>query len=64
MKVQTRLIRQLRKRKGWTQQKLAQRIKSYQTNISQVETGTWKPGPNYIERLAKALGCTAEELRF
>jgi transcriptional regulator with XRE-family HTH domain len=45
-----------RTKKGWTQKRLAQRLKTLQPSIARVENGNALPSLNLLLRIAKALG--------
>ena len=49
-------VRQFRKAKGWTQQKLAKESGVSQGTISLIETGEQEPGAVTLFQLAEALG--------
>lgn len=56
-------IKEIRESRGLTQAELASKSGVRQPAISDIETGvTRKPSADTIFRLAKALGCTMEEL--
>jgi len=54
-----RIIR-ARVKEGITQKKLAQRMKTKQSAISRLESGTANPSLNFLKRLAKALDSRLE----
>jgi len=56
------LIRDKRKLVGLTQQELADKLKVDQTAISQWERGEAMPRAEKLPEIAKALGCTIDEL--
>jgi len=49
-----------RLKRGVTQKKLAQRMKTKQSAISRLESGTANPSLNFLKRLAKALDSRLE----
>lgn len=51
-------ILRARLKKGVTQKKLAQRLKTKQSAISRLESGRANPSLNFLKRLASALGAT------
>lgn len=51
-----RLIRAERQRRGWTQEKLAQRAKTTKVSISRWERGRDEPRLVHVRTLAKAFG--------
>lgn len=53
-------IIQSRVRKGITQEKLAQQMKTKQSSISRLESGTANPSLNFLKRLAEALDSRLE----
>lgn len=53
-------ILRARLKKGVTQKKLAQRMKTKQSAISRLESGTANPSLNFLKRLAKALDSRLE----
>lgn len=52
-----------RLKKGVTQKKLAQKMKTKQSAISRLESGTANPSLNFLKRLAEALNSRLE-IRF
>jgi len=52
------VIIRARIKKGVTQKKLAQRMKTKQSAISRLESGNANPSLNFLKRLASALGGT------
>lgn len=56
-------IAKLRKRAGYTQKDLAKLLNVDQSAVSKWESGAAKPLKKLHEPLARALGCTVEELR-
>ncbi len=53
----SRLVKQLREGKGWTQAELAKRVKVTRPYITMLESGVRKtPSLMMLKRLAKALG--------
>ena len=55
-------LRQERLRRGWSLQKLGEKIGMQGSDISKVERGLVVPYPSQRKRLAKAVGCTPDEL--
>jgi len=53
-------ILRARLKRGITQKKLAQRMKTKQSAISRLESGTANPSLNFLKRLAKALDSRLE----
>lgn len=45
-----------RTKKGWTQERLAKRLKTLQPSIARVENGNALPSLNFLLRIAEALG--------
>lgn len=58
-----RKIIEARIKRGVTQKKLAQRMKTKKSVISRLESGNANPSLNFLQRLAKAPDCRLE-LRF
>ena len=54
----------LRKRKGWTQQQLAEQVGVRVLQIRRYESGASQPTLDAIRNLALGLGVTADELIF
>ena len=54
-----RRIRELRQKKGWSQEKLAEEANLHRTYIGQVERGEKSIGVENLFRIAKALGVPA-----
>lgn len=48
--------------KGWTQSELARQAEIGRDNISSYVRGLTLPGPGMVERIAKALGCSPDDL--
>ena len=55
-------IRVLRQKAGMTQEQLAKKMNVGQAAVSRWESGDTKPLKKYRKKLAKALGCTVDEL--
>ena len=55
-------IHKYRVANGMSQSDLAKRLKVSQNTVSQWETGIRKPDIVTLKKLAKILGCTADEL--
>ncbi len=59
-----RMVRFLRAMRGWTQSELSYRSHVSQFQISQLERGRWRPGPDELSRLEKALGVSFDDPRL
>lgn len=57
-----RRVRQLRQKRGLTQNQLAAMVGVKRPNISRLETGTHVPGIQLVERLAESLNTTIADL--
>jgi len=57
-----RRIRELRQKKHWSQEKLAEEARLHRTYIGQVERGEKSIGVENLVRLARALGVAAAAL--
>jgi transcriptional regulator with XRE-family HTH domain len=56
-------VKQLRRRRGWTQNELAERASIDRTVLSRIESGvTLNPRANELKGLARALGCSIDFL--
>lgn len=55
-------VRELRKKKGWTQEDLAKAVGASRPTVSQWETGWSVPKLRRLEDLAKALDCKVSDL--
>lgn len=55
-------LRKIRKRKGLTQEQLAQLSHIHRVSIARYETGKVKPNVDCLKRLAIALDVTTDEL--
>ncbi len=55
-------IKKVRRRKKFTQKELAKKVRVSQARISQVENPDYRPTMKVYEKVAKALGCSVEEL--
>ncbi|MBD3614525.1 helix-turn-helix transcriptional regulator [Kingella kingae] len=55
-------IRYLRKKKGWTQQQLADFASTSKGNISNLENGNQGYSPAILQNLAKAFGCSVSQI--
>lgn len=55
-------LREIRKRKGMTQEALSRAAKINRANIAKYETGVSSPTLKSAEKLAAALGVTVDEL--
>ena len=55
-------IREIRKRKGYSQEVLATKSKLHRTYISDIERGDRNVSLKNIEKIAKALGVSAHDL--
>jgi transcriptional regulator with XRE-family HTH domain len=56
------LIREEREKRGWSQRELARRAKVRQATISQLERGVRRLDLEVLERIARALGVSANRL--
>jgi tetratricopeptide (TPR) repeat protein len=57
-------LKRERERRGWTQNELAERLKTTQVNVSRWEQGVTTPGPYFRQQLAKLFGKSIEQLGF
>ncbi len=57
------VVRKLRDRLGWSQNKLAREVDTAQQTINRIEAGKQKPGWDLACRLADALGVSLDTLR-
>lgn len=55
-------VRKCRKRKGWSQERLAEESGLHRTYVSGVERGTRNPTIEIVGKLARALGVKAADL--
>lgn len=55
-------LRQLREERGWSQEEFADRAGLHRTYVSAVERGVRNPTLSVLERIAKALGASLEEM--
>lgn len=55
-------IRFLRKKKGWTQQQLADFSNTSESNISNLENGNQGYSPAMLQYLAQAFGCPVSQI--
>lgn len=55
-------IRALRERKGWSQGKLAERLKAHPQNVSQIERGVRGVSVQQVVRLARVLEVSTDEI--
>ncbi|KCZ53628.1 hypothetical protein HY29_16615 [Hyphomonas beringensis] len=55
-------LRALREEQGWSQEEFADRAGLHRTYVSAVERGVRNPTLSVLERLAKALGVSIEEV--
>lgn len=55
-------LRQLREERGWSQEEFADRAGLHRTYVSAVERGVRNPTLSVLERIAKALGVSLEEM--
>ncbi len=55
-------IRFLRKKKGWTQQQLADFSNTSKSNISNLENGNQGYSPAMLQYLAQAFGCSVSQI--
>jgi len=56
------VIRQLRQRKGWTQDELAHQAGTTAASVSRIEAGKYRPGPELLGSLAFVLDVKVYEL--
>lgn len=57
-------LRARRKKAGLTQPKLAELVGTSRQSILQWETGDYWPSASWLPKLAKACGCSIEELYY
>jgi transcriptional regulator with XRE-family HTH domain len=57
-----RRIRELRDNKGWSQQVLADHAQMNREHLSDLENGKYEPTAGLLERIAKAMDVTLEQL--
>ena len=55
-------VRKKRVERGWTQQKLAQRARTSQCTIDEIEQGRQDPHPTTLRKIAEAFGVSEAEL--
>ncbi len=55
-------IRALREQKHWSQEELGFRVDTSATNISRIENGKYRPGPEVMQDLAREFGVKVHEL--
>lgn len=55
-------VRLLRKKKGWTQQQLADFSNTSKSNISNLENGNQGYSPAMLQYLAQAFGCSVSQI--
>lgn len=55
-------IRYLRKKKGWTQQQLADFAHTSKSNISNLENGNQGYSPAILQYLSQAFGCSVSQI--
>lgn len=55
-------LKELRNKKGWTQEKLADVSGVGRSYISEIEVGKYNPTADIICKLCKALDCTPNDL--
>jgi len=55
-------VRELRKERGYSQEKLAERAGIHENHVRRIEGGTANPSYVVLVKLAKALGVTPGEL--
>lgn len=55
-------IRELRRHKGWSQEDFADKAGLHRTYIGSVERGDQNVSIDNIEKIAKTLGCSLEQL--
>ena len=56
-------VKELRKKRGWTQGDLSERL-GYDTKsaVGRIEAGLWNPGLDIVVKIAQVLGCSPLEL--
>ncbi len=57
------VLRDERRRRGWTQQQLGAIVGIQSSDISRIESGRMRPYPSQAERLARILGIRPEDLQ-
>jgi len=55
-------IKQLRKKKGWSQTELAEKISSHLSHVNRIETGKYKPSVDVLVRLADVFDVSLDAL--
>ncbi len=55
-------LKQIREKRGWTQERLAEKVGVSRVTIARIETANRKPSLELLERLAKALKVKVGEL--
>ena len=55
-------IREHRKRVGFTQTQIAEKLGVRSNAVSQWETGVRSPSVKHLKQIAEMLGCTADDL--
>ena len=61
-KLRRRRMREARRRKGWTQFDLAQRVKCSESQVAKIETGRAVPEPWLKEAIARELDIATYEV--
>lgn len=49
-------LRQVRKKQGMTQERLAEKVGTRKSNISRLESGRYNPSLDFLEKVAGGLG--------
>ena len=49
-------LRQVRKEQGMTQERLAEKVGTRKSNISRLESGSYNPSLDFLEKVAGGLG--------
>ncbi len=55
-------LKQLRKRRGWTQETLAEKVGVSRVTVARIEIGNRRPSLDLLEKLARVLRVRVEEL--
>ena len=55
-------LRELREARGWSKAELARRAELNPTTVGWIESGRFRPYPVQLEKLARALDLTVEDL--
>jgi transcriptional regulator with XRE-family HTH domain len=60
--IDTDVLKRLRTARKWSRAELGRRARVHASDVSRIEAGRARPYPGQLQRLAKALGTTAEAL--